>query len=452
MSFFKKNKTQKLGLNSLFFLIITIILIFNIYYFQSSEIDSLWNTFSTSLFFIMILGFGLNYIGKKIPFLNKLGLGFVLCILVPSYLVYSGIINPLISKKINFFYSNENNGMNFPKFFIITVIIGNILNIKLSLLKKFISKIIILSLFSILISCLMTGFLGYLINYKIPEIFKTKSKGSFLDTIFFIFFPLTNGGSNLGINGSINGSYGNIFQKKTELKSILLTPLIILRILSIFFAGFLYSFFDKTKFSGKGHLQKKYKNFYNNPNPKFVNYKNLGTGLLIILGFYSLGNMINEIFIKSGIWLDEIIYIIILTFIVKIFNLISKEHKNYICQISQFMAINFTTPMLALLGLTTDFKILISNISNYKIIFLVFSALLITIICAFFLALLFNLYPLETSLIIGISSYSIGSTGNIGVMSISHRMELLSLAMIISRIIGIFIFIISSFGIIFFYS
>ncbi|MDV3205118.1 MAG: 2-hydroxycarboxylate transporter family protein, partial [Sweet potato little leaf phytoplasma] len=44
-------------------------------------------------------------------------------------------------------------------------------------------------------------------------------------------------------------------------------------------------------------------------------------------------------------------------------------------------------------------------------------------------------YPLETALTSGISSYSIGGAGNVGVMTISHRMNLLPFAMILTEVI-----------------
>lgn len=105
-----KKKIKIFGLYPIIFLILFFILICNIYYIQSFPVnerknitEQLWNSFLTSLFFIMIFGIGLNFIGNKIPFFNKLGLGFLLCILIPSFLVYKKIICEEIHEKLKFF-------------------------------------------------------------------------------------------------------------------------------------------------------------------------------------------------------------------------------------------------------------------------------------------------------------------------------------------------------------
>ncbi|AYJ01069.1 malate:citrate symporter [Candidatus Phytoplasma ziziphi] len=448
-----KKKIKIFGLYPIIFLILFFILICNIYYIQScpdlERIDitkQLWNSCLTSLFFIMIFGIGLNFIGDKIPFFNKLGLGFLLCILVPSFLVYKKIICKDIHDQLKFFIF-EKKGINFAKIFIVFVVIGSILNIERNLLKRVIIKFIPLSLLTVLVSFLMTGLLGYLLNYK-PDSSITKSRGPFIDSIFFISVPLTNGGTNLGINSLAEPSYEKCFGiGKEKLKSIFLAPLILARCVSIFLAGVLYLFFNKTKYSGQGQLEKQKTNhIVHNISKDVLDYKNIGSGLLIILGMYSLCNMINQMLsFNKTFGLDTMVYIIFLSLIIKIFNLISDEYQKYIVQIGKFMSVNFTAPALVALGLDTDFNILLLGITNYRIICMVFVSLMIAITVSFYLALLLNFNPLESSLILGISSHSIGSTGNLGVMSISNRMYLLPFAMIITRITGIFVFIFSSF-------
>ncbi|WP_284928316.1 2-hydroxycarboxylate transporter family protein [Candidatus Phytoplasma sp. AldY-WA1] len=449
-----KKKIKIFGLYPIIFLILFFILICNIYYIQSfpdeerqAITEQLWNSFLTSLFFIMIFGIGLNFIGNKIPFFNKLGLGFLLCILIPSFLVYKKIICKEIHDKLKFFIFKK-EGINFAKIFIVVVVTGSILNIERNLLKRVIIKFIPLSLLTILISFLTTGFLGYLLSYK-PDSSITKSRGPFIDSILFISIPLTNGGTNLGINSLAEHPYKEcVGIEKNKLKSIFLAPLILARCLSIFLAGSLYLVFNKTKYSGKGNLEKQKKNnIVKNISKDVLDYKNIGIGLLIILGMYSLCNMINQIlsFKDKTFGLDTMVYIIFVSLIIKVFNFIPDEYQKYVVQTGKFMSINFTAPALVALGLDTDFQILLSGITNYRIIFMVFVSLITAITVSFYLALLFNFNPLESSLILGISSHSIGSTGNVGVMSISNRMYLLPFAIIITRITGIFIFIFSSF-------
>ncbi|WP_323847567.1 MAG: 2-hydroxycarboxylate transporter family protein [Phytoplasma sp.] len=434
----------------LIFLILLLILVLNIYFIEKYdnelEIITIWNPFLISLFFLMVLGMGLNFVGNKIPFFNKLGMGFFLCIFVPSYLVYKQvIITPIIYKQLKMFISHSDNGINFPKFFITVVVVGGILNVDHNLLKRFILKFIPLALLTIFFSFCFTGLLGYVVGYYTPECINNTSTNSFRDSIFFISVPLTNGGTNLGING-----FYSIYQKffgseEQKIKSILLAPLLIARFFSIFLSGLLYLLLDKTELSGKGKLEKDANNFVKEiKNSEYtLDYNNIGIGLLIILGFYFLGVVINQ---NIPFRMDEMVYVIILSLIVKIFRLIPEEYQKYSAQVGKMMAMHFTVPMMVALGLTIDFQILISYMTNYQTILLVCSSLLFSVFISFCLAYLFNFYLFEFSLIVGISSYSIGSTGNIGVMSVSNRMELLPFAIISTRIVGALVFIITSFS------
>jgi Na+/citrate or Na+/malate symporter len=453
-----KNKTKIFGFNPLIFLGFTLILFLNIIYINefSEDIGKIWHPLITPIFIMLILGIIFNFIGNNIPVLNKFGLGFLLCIFVPSFLVYKGII----SKDVAYYFdklffnkasdrSKEGIGINFSQFFITIVISGSILGVDKELLRKSLFKFIPLTLIAIFISILATGSLGYLLNYKCPEVFQEKSKGSFFDSIFFVLTPLTNGGTNLGINGFANGIYKDYFGKEPSLiRTAILAPLVLARVLSIFLAGILNVTLDKTKFSGKGKLTKNQnESFKKNNIKKFpLNYQNIGMGLIIIFTFYEIGAMINH-FVSSSrcqIKLDAMVYVIFILLIIKIFSLMSEENQNYVSQTGQFMTTNFTAPILAGLGLTTDFKELIQCITNKNILLMVTFSLLLVIVVTFLLSSLFNFYPLEASLTAGICSHSIGGTGNIGVMTISNRMHLLPFGMIATRIVGPIIFALAS--------
>ncbi|MDV3198449.1 MAG: 2-hydroxycarboxylate transporter family protein [Vigna little leaf phytoplasma] len=452
----KKNKI--FGLDVWVFAIILFVGIYHIW-FMNQHIEStkkIYHPFMTPLFIMMLLGITLNYIGNKTPVLNKLGLGFLLCILVPSYLVHSGMISQDIADKFNRQFFNkppadgsQGLGINFSQFFITTVIAGSILSVDRDLLKRSMFKFVPLTLISIFLSIISIGFLGFLFGYKCPEIFASKTKGSFWDAIFFVAVPLTNGGTNLGINGFANGLYQRYFQEDAALiRSAILSPLILARVLSILFAGILFALLDKTNFSGKGHLEKKNNQITtNNKVQKYVlDYQNIGIGLLIIFALYSVGSIIDYIVGQKFTFLklDAMVYVIFFLLIIKIFNLMSDKNQNFVVQSGKFVIVNFTAPALAGVGLTTKFSTLIACVTDINILIMVISSLLLAILISFSLSKYFGFYPLETSLTAGICSHSIGGTGNVGVMAISHRMDLLPFAMIATRVVGPIIYVLAS--------
>lgn len=458
----EKKNIKIFGINIFMFLIFVITMIINIFYIYKKPdlIFKLWHPLLTPLFICMVIGFSLNFIGKNVPVLNKLGLSFLLCIIVPSFLVHQEIIPETVAIFFDKLFFNKltnnlsveelpNVGINFSQFFITIVISGSILSVNRELLKKSLFKFIPLTLIVIFSSIILTSFIGYLLNYRCPPIFAKYSKNSLLDSVFYICLPLTNGGTNLGINGFSNGIFKEAFPSITasEIRSYLLPPLLLIRILSIIFAGFLYFLFDKTKFSGKGNLTKDTFSIDNNlKSIPHLDYQNIGTGLFIILGFYSLGIIINQLISSQIIilQLDAMVYVIILLLIVKIFNLISIKHQIYVEQTGKLISTIFTVPVLTGLGLTTNFKKLLECITDYRMLFMVNFALLMSIFITFIIAKRFGFYELEASLTSGISGYSIGGTGNVGIMSVSHREYLLPFSMIATRVVGPIMFVIYS--------
>ncbi|MGA0448193.1 MAG: 2-hydroxycarboxylate transporter family protein [Candidatus Phytoplasma pyri] len=445
----KINKYDILDFKNLFFLGLILICVLNVYMFKDNNLY--YHQIFTPLLLCMVLGIFLNFIGNNIPFLNKFGLGFLLCVLVPSYLVYIKLIQPELVEKFHEDFFNK--GINFPNFFIILVIADGIFSIDNKLLKKSIKKFIPLTLISILVAFLLVGGIGYLIKYSVPKGFV--SKGHFLDSIFYVFVPLTNGGINFGINGLANGIYQAAVNKKIsnyELRSYLAAPLILTRILAIIFASLLCTYFNKKQSNGQGQLENiKNKNNSINKNKKVLEIQDIRTGLLLVIAFYLLGYMLNFLF-TGYIQLNPLVYMIVLLLIFKLFNLIPLSFQGNLIKTGKFMTTNFAAPVLAGFSLTTDWKVLLDALTSYKIIILVLTSLSTVTLISLLLAKKFGFYALEASLTAGLGSHSIGASSEIGsVIAISKKPTLLPFINITTRIIGPIIFVISSLSFNYFY-
>ncbi|MDV3151933.1 MAG: 2-hydroxycarboxylate transporter family protein [Candidatus Phytoplasma australasiaticum] len=452
----KKDKNNKIfGFKPIFFVTLLCVLGLNIFCIHKypDKINKFYHPLLTPLFLITMLGITLSYIGSKVPVLNKLGLGFLLCIFIPSYLVFKGWIPRQLAENIDKGFFNKPNqnfgiGINFSQFFITIVIAGSLLSVDRNLLRRSLIKFVPLTIFSVFVCGFAIGGLGYLLNYKCPSIFASRSQGSIWDVIFFVFVPLTNGGTNLGINGFANGIYQEAFKTEAStIRTAILGPLVLARTLSIFIAGLLYIIFDKSKYSGKGKLEKsstqldQINQTKTTKNSGIIDFKTIGMGWLIIFALYSIGSMINQLLLGK---MDPMVYMIILLLLIKIFNLMSQENQNAVTQSGKFMTENFTSAVLVGLGLTTNFEQLKSTISNPSVLIIVCASLLIATLITFLIAPKLGFYPLETALTSGISSYSIGGAGNVGVMTISHRMNLLPFAMIATRLTGPLVYVIAN--------
>ncbi|GAK74302.1 2-hydroxycarboxylate transporter family protein, partial ['Chrysanthemum coronarium' phytoplasma] len=131
----KKDKQIKIfRFHPLMFLFFVAVCALHLFAVKEWGIKKLYHPLLTPLFIIFVLGYGLNFIGDSVLYLNKIGLGFLLCIFVPSYLVYKGWIPQDLADKCNenFFSTktpNNHLGSDFANFFITCVIAGSILSV-----------------------------------------------------------------------------------------------------------------------------------------------------------------------------------------------------------------------------------------------------------------------------------------------------------------------------------
>ncbi|CAP18206.1 Malate (citrate)/Na+ symporter [Candidatus Phytoplasma mali] len=447
----KNNKYEIFSLKSLFFLGLMFICVLNVYMFKQNT-ASYYQQLFTPLLLCMVLGIFLHFVGNMIPFLNKFGLSFLLCALVPSYLVYQKVISPKLVEKFHEDFFNK--GINFPHFFILLVIAGSIFSIDNKLLKKSMKKFLPLTLISVTVAFLLVGGIGHLLHFSVPKGFI--SKGSFLDAIFYVFVPITNGGVNFGVNGLTNGLYGRVSSKinNFELRAFLIAPLILTRILAIVFTSLLCNYLNKTKLNGQGQLEyikNKNKSDLTNKNKKLFELSDIRTGLLIAIAFYMLGRVLSFVFFKNNDFV--LVFMIILLFIFKLFNLMPISFQGNLIQTGKFMTTNFAAPMLVGFSLTTNWKILLAALTASKIILLVLTSLLTVTLISLLLAKKFGFYALEAALTAGLGSHSVGDSPEFGgIITISKKLDLLPLMNITTRIIGPMIFFISSLSFQYFYT
>ncbi|MBP5836148.1 2-hydroxycarboxylate transporter family protein [Candidatus Phytoplasma meliae] len=466
-----QNKTI-FGFKYLIFVVFLLIAIGQICFFhQEGKIDKLWHPLITPLFLTMVFGCLFNFVGNQIPYLNKFGLGFLFCILVPSFLADCGIVPGEVVKRIDKAFFNKPSssdswgiGINFAQFFVTIVTVSSILAIDKNLLKKSIVKFIPLTLIALFCSFLLVGGVGVLLDYHPPREHGFISRNPFLDTIVYFCNPLTSGGTNLGIT-RFQETFAIVFKNKNSLittapdkiRSVLIAPLILTRLLAIMLGGILYKLFDKTIYSG--HKQLEINQITKTEDIKKLSskaqqndfkdsYQNLGMGMMIVFALYNVCMMLNQFLFK----MDTMVYLIIVLIFIKRFDLLSLRYQNYVFHLSKFTVTNFTPAALVCFGVATNFQTLKASMFDFKIVIMVLVSLLTVVLVAFLLAKKFGFYPLEASLTAGLCSHSVGSMGHIGIMSTTDRMNLLHFAHIATRIVGPMIFVFMNLVFNFFYN
>lgn len=171
-------------------------------------------------------------------------------------------------------------------------------------------------------------------------------------------------------------------------------------------------------------------------------------GLTMIFVLFSLSGLLNKL-----LWgyLESLVYFILFLILIRVFNLLSQENQSHISQAGQVISKNFTTPILAGLGMTVKWQQLMGGIKQIPVLTMVLTVLLVVVLVSFVLAKAFGFYSFETSLTAGLGALSVGGTGHLGIMSISKRDNLLPFIMIATRIIGPIIYTLAYFLFKFFY-
>ncbi|MDV3170817.1 MAG: 2-hydroxycarboxylate transporter family protein [Candidatus Phytoplasma stylosanthis] len=475
----KKKKTNILGLSKSIIFFIFILCVIHIY--LSFDIDKKevkldnWNNFMSMLLITMVMASIFKYIGSKIFFLKSIGGGTILSLLVPSFIFNYDFgngtffaIQSLFKKRIEFFTKNTEIG--FLDFFVSSLIVGSIFGISRNFLKRLFKRFIPLVIISLIISALVVGTLGIIFKpiAGIEGINKTTFH-PFIDSIFYIFIPIASGGIAAGIV-----PLSKIFSQRRPadenlFKSHLMPSLLVAGIISVIISGLIKKIFGKTKYSGPNNIMEK-KHISLQDEKKIlkkennINFNNLNTGLVIIFSFFVFSSICRNLILKlleltsvSSIIKyyipPVIVFLAVFMLLFQFFN--SKSIPlNYIQGVEQackFIQTNFTSVILVMLGSTVDINKVIVSISNFYFLITCFLCVITTALSSAIIGDKFGYYPVQSSIVAGLCSNSIGGAGNLAILEASDSLELMTYAQVSTRLGGLIVVIISSIFFPFFY-
>ncbi|PQP79641.1 malate:citrate symporter [Candidatus Phytoplasma phoenicium] len=435
------------------------------YFGETGGFGNTWHGLITPLIISMLLAGLLNFIGKKTPILKDIGGASILCILLPSFLLsykFSDKIEILklqksISQNIKFF--NGNKGSGFSSFVVSAIIVGSFFDMDLNLLKKSLKKFFPLVLIALMIGFCSVGLLGFFLNpiNGIEGAIST-NKNTFLNTIFYIFVPLTSGGMTAGI-APLTQIYSSTYKPEVQgFMEHIYPSLLVGGVFSILLAGLSKKLLDGTKYSGKGSLElpnlsvnnntsnNKQKSSSNEKVP--IEYSNIQTGLIIIFTLYSFSSLIytllKNIKIISIYVPENIVFLVLISIILKFVNVITKHYINCIHQASKVITTNFVSPLLVILGATLDINKVLVRVGDFKFLFVCCFTVFLVSLFTGLIAKKMGFYFLEASLTAGLCTNSIGGAGNLSILAAADRMELLPFAQIATRLGGAFIVLVAS--------
>lgn len=366
---------------------------------------------------LMVVGEGLNTLGKTIPVVRTYLGGSVACILGGAVLSSFGFFTEGTLVAADAFV----NGQGFLVFYIAALICGSLFNIDRDLLLRATARILPTALIGLLAGGAVVGLLGMLMGQ------------SFLEGLLYIYIPMTSGGMTAGAvplssmyAQTLGGEAGDILTR--------IAPATVLgNVIAIIFAALANSF-GKTHpgLSGNGRLINDGRPLEKRPDA-VPGYSKLATGLVLALVFYQAGELLHA-FVKP---VPTYAWMIVLVVVAKSLRILSEELEDAARAWGEFAIRAWTATALTGIGITLiDLGRIMARMTPLYFFTVLAGVAAITLTAGLVGGKVMGFYPLESAIAAGMCTTNMGGSGNVAVLSSAERMELLPFAQIVTRSCG----------------
>ncbi|WP_374102960.1 2-hydroxycarboxylate transporter family protein [Bacillus sp. ISL-77] len=367
---------------------------------------------------ILTLGMFLGPLGQSIPIFKDIGGPAILCLLLPSVLVYYDVFNSTSLNAVHILMKEA----NFLYFVIASLVVGSILGMNRTVLIQGLIKMFIPLVVGTLSAVTVGIGVGMLFGY------------SAYHTFFYIIVPIIAGGVGEGIL-PLSLAFSSILGGTPENYVAQLIPAAVIgNIIAIICAGVLVRIGNKNPaWNGNGMLVKSKKDneiFKQKEEKVEIDFKLMGTGVLLACTLFIFGGMLEKVVLIPGA-----VLMILVSALVKYANLLPKKMEQGAHQLYKLVSTVFIWPVMIGLGmLYIPLKDVVAVISIPYIIVCA-SVVISMTVSGFFIGKFVKMYPVESAIVTCCHS-GLGGTGDVAILSASNRMGLMPFAQISTRIGG----------------
>ncbi|CAI1512418.1 Citrate/malate-proton symporter [Serratia ficaria] len=367
---------------------------------------------------IMTLGFALAQLGKSIPLLRDIGGPAILCLMVPSVLVYFNVFQPNVMSTVHLLMKDA----NLLYFVIASLVVGSILGMNRVILIQGMVRMFV-PLVVGTVTAVATGLLvGKLFGF------------SFYHTFFFIIVPIIGGGIGEGIL-PLSLAYSAILGSAPDVYVAQLAPAAVLgNIFAIVTAGVLARIgMQRKALSGDGMLIRSAQEnavFAIKESGGHVDFQLMGGGLLVICVFFIVGGLFEHILHIPGP-----VLMILFAVLCKYCRVIPASMETGAHSFYKFVSTALVWPLM--IGLGMLYVPLESVVAVFSVGYVVVcgSVVLSMGLVSFLIAPYLKMFPVEAAIVTCCHS-GLGGTGDVAILSASNRMGLMPFAQIATRIGG----------------
>lgn len=367
---------------------------------------------------LMAMGLLLAEIGNRTPILKTIGGPAILCMFVPSIMVYYHFMNDGSMKAITSFMK----GSNFLYFYIACLVVGSLLGMA--------RQILIQGFLRMFVPLLVGTVASLAVGTAVGTLMGMGSHHSF----FFVVVPILSGGMGEGLL-PLAASYAAILNTTPDKFLPHMAPAVMMgNVTAIIMAGFLKRLAEKKpQYSGGGLLVKTGQDdmlraALNEEKP--VDFGLMGAGLFMACTAYAFG-----LFLSPILGIPAPIIMIFSAALIKVLGVMPESMERGAYHLYKFVSANLTWPLVVGVGaLLTPWGDVVSALSLAYLCTVVATVLAMAA-SGFFVGKLMNMYPIEAALVTSCHS-GMGGTGDVAILSAANRMEMIPFAQISTRIGG----------------
>jgi len=367
---------------------------------------------------LAIGGFSCAELGKRLPWIGRVGGGAIFATFIPSALVYYKILPPQLVTSVTDF----TKGTNFLYLFITAIIVGSILGMDRKVLMSGFARIFI----PLAAGSVAAGIVGTLVGTLLGLGMK--------HTLFFVVIPIMAGGVGEGAIPLSVGYSEILHQPQGDLFARVLPVVMLGSLTAILVAGGL-NLLGKRKphLTGEGRLQPGEHDALQEQKqdlPGHLHVNDIVAAGLFAISLYLLGLLCNKLF-----GLPAPVSMLFITVLVKLARGATPQLQAGSFFVFRFFQVGVTYPLLFAIGVAmTPWETLMAAFVLTKLLTII-ATVVTLVVSGFFVGKWVKLYPIDAAIVNACHSGQ-GGTGDVAILTAANRMQLMPFAQIATRIGG----------------
>jgi Na+/citrate or Na+/malate symporter len=373
---------------------------------------------------IAIIGLGgatCGELGKRLPFIGKIGGAAIVSAFLPSYLVSLGWVPQEIIAPVTSFTKQS----NFIYLFVSAVVVGSIFTMDRNLIVKGFAKIFVPLLLGSVLALIAGVAVGLLCGLPLRQV------------LFFVIVPVMGGGLGEGAI-PLSVGYGEILGMDSGKILAQLLPIILLGNLCAILACGALDLLGKRypSLTGNGRLQMaEIADDAVADQPVKIQFDGQTINQVIAAGMCAITLYLAGVLLHALFGLPGPVCMLFLAVLLKLANVIPARLETGARLLFQFFTTCVTYPLLFANSIAVTHWSELTAALHIGNVLTIASTVLTLVLTGLVVARRLNLYPIDTAIVNGCHS-GLGGTGDIAILTAANRMQLLPYAQISTRIGG----------------